>query len=130
VSRIGWCLALGAIALVVAACGTSKSTERPAAVKPQPEATRPHCSVDSTRGKRTLPKINADIARIRHATTHARTSKETDRFINDLDRSRLSLKSENRLIDRAISAALGKCDDCFQALEAMRPIPSIAHNCG
>ena len=47
-----------------------------------------------------------------------------------LEHSGLSLTTENRLIDLAITGTLGKCHDCFEALEALRPIPSLQqHQC-
>jgi hypothetical protein len=126
----GRCLALGAIALVIAACGNSNPAPPRTVATPESTANLPRCYVDTARAKRSLPRLNADIARIRRARTHAQTSAATDRFIDDLNVAKLSLKTKNRLIDFAIAASLGKCDDCFQALEAMRPIPALrAHHC-
>jgi len=51
----------------------------------------------------------------------------TGRFIEDLQKSHLSLKAQNRMIDHAAGAVATSCDQCFQQLEAMRPIPQIAH---
>jgi hypothetical protein len=124
------CLALSAIALVAAACGNSNPPPQRAVAPPESRANLPRCHVDTARAKRALPRLNADIARIRRARTHDQTSAATDRFVNDLNASKISLKTKNRLIDFAIAASLGKCDDCFQALEAMRPIPALrAHRC-
>ena len=33
------------------------------------------------------------------------------------------------MIDHAAAAVATSCDQCFQQLEAMRPIPQIAHHC-
>ena len=52
----------------------------------------------------------------------------TGAFIDDLDKSHLSLKSKNRMIDHAAGAVATSCDQCFQQLEAIRPIPQIAHH--
>ena len=49
------------------------------------------------------------------------------RFIEDLEKSHLSLKARNRMIDHAAGAVATSCDQCFQQLEAIRPIPQIAH---
>jgi hypothetical protein len=126
----GRCLALGAIALVAAACGNSNPAPHQTVARRESTANLPRCYVDTARAKHALPRLRADIARIQQARTHARTSAATDRFIDDLNVSKLSLKTKNRLIDFAIAAGLGKCDDCFQALEAMRPIPALrAHRC-
>jgi len=50
----------------------------------------------------------------------------TGKFIEDLEGSRLSPKARNRMIDHAAGAVATSCDQCFQQLEAIRPIPQIA----
>jgi hypothetical protein len=55
---------------------------------------------------------------VRHATST---------FIDDLDRSSIDDLSKNRVIDHAAAAVATVCEQCFQQLEAMRPIPAIAH---
>jgi hypothetical protein len=88
------------------------------------------CRGDSAQAKRALPALKGDIAAIRRARTHDDTSRATDRFIARLEHSGVSLTTENRLIDLAIDGTLVKCHDCFEALEAMRPIPSLPqHQC-
>jgi ribosomal protein L20 len=129
--RLGWCIALGGLVLLLSACGDTKHATQASTTPAQTTTTTTRrCRVEAAADKRAMRKIQADIARIRRATTHDGTSTATDRFIDDLNRSHISLKRKNRLIDFAISASVGKCEDCFQALEAMRPIPSIAHSCG
>jgi hypothetical protein len=51
----------------------------------------------------------------------------TAEFIEDLEKSHLSLKARNRAIDHAAGAVATSCEQCFQQLEAVRPIPQIAH---
>jgi hypothetical protein len=51
----------------------------------------------------------------------------TGRFLVDLERSHLSPKARNRMIDHAAGAVATSCDQCFQQLEAERPIVQIAH---
>ena len=51
----------------------------------------------------------------------------TDRFLVDVDKAPVDLLVKNRFIDHAAAALLGSCQQCFQALEAERPIPSISH---
>ncbi|HVS86106.1 MAG TPA: hypothetical protein VHD91_10785 [Gaiellaceae bacterium] len=51
----------------------------------------------------------------------------TDRFLLDLATAPIGNLEKNRLIDHAASFVVGACQQCFQALEAERPIPSIAH---
>ena len=47
----------------------------------------------------------------------------TGRFIEDYDRSSaIPRLRKNRMIDHAVGALTGTCDQCFQQLEAMRPI--------
>jgi hypothetical protein len=129
--RLCWCLsALIAGVLAMSGCAASNSSARPAATATPKPASLPRCRSDTTRAKLALPRIRADIARIRHAKTHAQTSAATDRFINDFEHSALSLVTKSRLIDLAVSAVDGKCDDCFQALEPMHPKPQLAmHAC-
>ena len=50
----------------------------------------------------------------------------TARFIEDLEGSHLSPKARNREIDHAAAAVATSCEQCFQQLEAIRPIPQIA----
>ena len=50
----------------------------------------------------------------------------TGKFIEDLESSHLSPKARNREIDHAAAAVAPSCDQCFQQLEAIRPIPQIA----
>jgi hypothetical protein len=120
---------LSIVALAAGACGSSKPVARPAA-KPHTAGTLPRCNGNSARAKRELSRLLADVARIRRARTHAQTSAATDRFINDFDHSTLSLVTKSRLVDLAVSANDGKCDDCFQALEPMHPKPALGtHAC-
>jgi hypothetical protein len=47
----------------------------------------------------------------------------TARFIDDYDRSSaIPRLRKNRMIDHAVGALAGTCDQCFQQLEAIRPI--------
>jgi hypothetical protein len=57
----------------------------------------------------------------------ARVRRATSRFIEDLDASQIDNLSKNRAIDHAAAAVAVVCDQCFQQLEAIRPIPAIAH---
>jgi hypothetical protein len=129
VLRVCWCLAT-LVFVAVGASGCASSSARRVNVTTNASGSLPHCTLDTARAKRSLARVLADIARIRHATTHAQTSAATDQFIHDFDRSGLSLVTESRLVDLAVSAVNGKCADCFQALEPMHPKPSIfMHSC-
>ena len=49
----------------------------------------------------------------------------TARFISDYDgSSAIPRLRKNRMIDHAVGALAGTCDQCFQQLEAIRPIVS------
>ena len=49
----------------------------------------------------------------------------TARFLGDYDRSSaIPRLRKNRMIDHAVGALAGACDQCFQQLEAIRPIVS------
>ena len=56
----------------------------------------------------------------------------TDRFLADVNTAPVDLLVKNRLIDHAAAALVGSCQQCFEALEAGRPIPAISHagRCG
>jgi hypothetical protein len=84
--------------------------------------------------KAALAKIDRDLAAIRRAAklptksmldgNHA-TNVAIDRFLDDISLAPISNLQRNRLIDRAAAAVTGVCEQCFQALEANRPIPAI-----
>ena len=112
-------LLLAAVALLAGCAGTATQTAAPAK-KPCPETGR------------ALARLTADIAAIRRA---ARTTPEespqinaaTDRFLRDVATAPIPNLSRNRLIDHAAGALQGSCEQCFQALEAERPIVTIRY---
>jgi hypothetical protein len=80
--------------------------------------------------------LGGDVSAMRAAAlkVHGQTLKgtpalrrTTSAFIEDLEKSHLSLKVQNRMIDHAAGAVATSCDQCFQQLEAVRPIVQIAH---
>jgi PBP1b-binding outer membrane lipoprotein LpoB len=86
--------------------------------------------------QRDLARLWTDVAAIKEAAAKVshRTlmgtpelQRTTGAFLDRLDRSSLEPKMKNRMIDFAASAVAGSCDQCFQMLEAARPIPDIAH---
>src|SRR4051812_38561391 len=122
------------IALLAGCGGSEHSRAAPARVTTTaaPKVRTPYVRT-LIRDYRTL---GADIAAMRAAAVkvHGQTLKgtpelrrTTGRFIEDLQSSHLSLKSQNRMIDHAAGAVATSCDQCFQQLEAVRPIPQIAH---
>ena len=85
---------------------------------------------------RALAKLQVDIAGIKRAAALPVESslkggpainRATDRFLRDVELAPVDNLVRNRLIDHAAALLLGSCDQCFQALEAERPIISIAH---
>lgn len=86
-------------------------------------------------------RLQGDVAAIRRASR--RPTKDTlkgnpainaatDRFLLDVNKAPIDLLAKNRFIDHAAGALVGSCQQCFQALEAGRPIPAISHagRCG
>lgn len=123
---------LVALVLSVVACGSSS---RQSATR---STTR---SCTDPRTPRDLARLRADVAAIRAAARkptkdtfngNAAVNRATDRFLADEGRAHVSLLAKNRFIDHAAAALVGSCQQCFQALEAERPIPSISHagRCG
>jgi len=115
-------LVAACIALSLPACGGSGT--------PSTSATR----CESPRAAHALARLRADIAEIRHAAAlpaknrlygSAAVNRGTDRFLHDVALAPIDNKQRNRLTDHAAGALVGACQQCFQALEAARPIPSI-----
>jgi cytochrome c556 len=121
---------------LLAGCGGSKHSQ---AAPPPATRTRAAAKVRTPYVRaliRDYKTLGADIATMRAAaaTVHGQTLKgtpalrrTTGRFIEDLEKSHLPLKARNRMIDHAAGAVSTSCDQCFQQLEAVRPIPQIAH---
>jgi hypothetical protein len=86
--------------------------------------------------QKALARLNADLTAIRKAAKLPVTdalkggpevNEATDRFLHDVETAPVDNLQRNRLIDHAAALLLGSCTQCFQALEAERPIASIAH---
>src|SRR5258707_4177394 len=86
--------------------------------------------------QRALARIHTDLGSIKRAsalpvhdtlTGNAATSRATDRFLRDLALAPLDNLVRNRLIDHAAALLFASCQQCFQALEAERPIVAIEH---
>jgi hypothetical protein len=83
-----------------------------------------------------MAKLHSDIRAIRRASdlpTRSRLdgnpaiNKATDRFLYDVAVAKIDNKRKNRLIDLAAGALANQCEQCFQALEAGRPIPALRY---
>jgi Flp pilus assembly protein TadD len=115
--------------LCLAACGSGSRHS----ASPTRTATR---SCTDSRAARDLARLRRDVAAIHIASGkptkdsfkgNAAVNRATDRFLADEGRAHVSLLVKNRLIDHAAAALSGSCQQCFQALEAERPIPAISH---
>lgn len=81
-----------------------------------------------------LARLQADIEALRRAArtptkdtlqgNHA-VNAATDRFLNDVELAPIGNLRRNRLIDHAMGTLSGACEQCFQALEAARPVVNI-----
>ena len=128
------CLAL-LVTLTLAACGAHKSSAPPAATTAPQSAAKAKAKAKACKNQAAaLAKIHGDIAALAKAYelpvndklkgNHA-INVATDKFLNDVELAPISNLQRNRLIDFAMSSLVGQCEQCFQAFEAARPIPSI-----
>lgn len=123
--RLAGVAALVALSLAAAGCGGGS--------KPQPKA---KAVVGSCVNAKAVAKIHADVAAIGTAADlptrnrllgNAAINKATDRFLYDVATAKIDNKRRNRMIDFAMGALANQCEQCFQALEAGRPIPSLRY---
>jgi len=105
------------LVLALTACGASS---RPAA-KPPTASTSKQCRNQSA----ALARIDRDLAAMGRTKSAAVMSTLTDRFLLHVSTAPLTNLQRNRLIDHAAAAVSIRCPQCFQALEAERPIPAI-----
>ena len=69
--------------------------------------------------------MRAEARRTKHGSLKGTPAlrRLTGRFIDDYNgSSAIPRLRKNRMIDHAVGALAGMCDQCFQQLEAMRPI--------
>jgi hypothetical protein len=108
-------------ALVLAVCAVLCLVACGGAAKPKPTAAKKQCV-----SPKAIAKLTADIAALRRARGDtAATNRTTDRFLLDVATAPITNLKRNRMIDHAVGALGGECEQCFQALEAARPIPNI-----
>lgn len=109
--------------LCLAACGAGK----PAARTTQPQKRCPKAA-------RALARLQADIVALRKAARTPTTDTlqgnhainvATDKFLHDVALAPIGNLKRNRLIDHAMGTLSGACEQCFQALEAARPVVNI-----
>jgi hypothetical protein len=122
--------------VALAACGGGRKGAAPTTSSAAPAISTSSRSCNGAKTARTIRRLQADVAAIRRAASlptkdtfngNAAVNRATDRFLADEGRAHVSLLAKNRFIDHAAGALTGSCQQCFQALEAERPIPSISH---
>jgi hypothetical protein len=126
------------LVLLLAACGggssTTPATKTTASAASAARASAAPAAKPCPRTQKALAKIRRDVAAIRAAAKlptkstligNRAINAATDRFLNDVMLAPIANLQRNRLIDLAASALVGNCEQCFQALEANRPIPAI-----
>jgi hypothetical protein len=116
-------------ALLLSGCAAPWSTPHRAAPTSPPVVRTPQQQRDLVRLQADVTAIKRAAAKVDHVTLMGTPAlqRTTGAFLDHLDRSSLEPKMKNRMIDFAASAAAGSCEQCFQMLEAARPIPEIAH---
>jgi hypothetical protein len=86
--------------------------------------------VRTPRQHRQLERLRADVRRLEIVAAPVHHSlmgtpkllAATGRFLDDEARASLDNPTKNHMVDLAASAVAGSCDQCFQQLEASRPI--------
>ena len=117
--------AVAILVAVLAGCGGAESTSTTAPARPALTAAK----------ARQLTQLHADIRRLKTVAAPVKHSlmgtpklmAATSAFLDHEEASSLDNLTKNHLISLAASAVAGSCDQCFQQLEAARPIPAIAH---
>ena len=108
-------------ALVLACCAVFCLAACGSSAKPKAALKTKQCA-----SPKAIAKLNADIAALRRARGHtAATNRATDRFLLDVATAPITNLKRNRMIDHAVGGLGGECEQCFQAFEAARPIPTI-----
>jgi hypothetical protein len=119
---VGRALLIVACLLLLAGCGSGKSSRSSTCTSPKEQ--------------RALARLQRDLAAIKRAAAlpspdslkgNPAVNKATDAFLLHVATAPIGNLKRNRMIDHAASLLLGSCQQCFQALEAARPIPGIAH---
>jgi hypothetical protein len=114
-------LALLLATLVLPACGAAGGGATTTTTGPDPAAARRQEALLL----RDIESIHAAAQATDTSTLHGTPAlrRTTTRFLDDLSRSPdVERLRKNRLIDHAAGALGGTCDQCFQQLEAVRPI--------
>jgi hypothetical protein len=126
-------LAPAAVLVAVAAgCGGAAREPKAASAITSPSACRLTAAT-----KAALARSQRDLARLKAVAAKQQRYSElgtpalqlaTGRYLDDLTNSPLDGIRVNRLIDLGASAVAGFCGQCFQMLEANRPIPALKYS--
>ena len=124
--RVGVAILLAAL---VAGCGSTKAVSPASPVTPVTKQTL------TPPQQRELATLRAHIRRLKVVAAPVHHSlmgtpklmAATSTFLDHEEASWLDNLTKNHLISLAASAVAGSCDQCFQQLEASRPIVQIAH---
>jgi hypothetical protein len=112
-------LVLLGVLVLVAGCGGGKPS-----------------ACESPAVQRALTRLEADLRSIKRAAAlpvhdslkgNAPVNRATDAYLQDVALAPLDNLVRNRMIDHAAALLTGSCEQCFQALEAERPIVAIEH---
>jgi hypothetical protein len=139
----GKIVAACAAALLLAGCGGSKQAAR----SDTTTAATPGTTVDKCKGSRSAAVRTRKIRRLTRAVARLRVvaapirkktldgtpalSRAVDRFLLDVADRDVPVHVRSRFIDRAAAIVSPVCEQCFQALEASRPIAGGAKmSCG
>jgi hypothetical protein len=119
---------------VLAGCGSTAKHE--SSSPPATSITSPSSCNLTALTRRQLARAQHDLAKLRTVAARQKRYTElgtpamqlaTGRYLDDLTTSRLGGIRVNRLIDLGASVVAAYCGQCFQMLEANRPIPALAH---
>src|SRR4051794_11088787 len=142
--------ALALLAALTAACGggagdASTTTAQPTASQTGSASTladnglqlanKPQDCLTKVQRTRAVDRALREAARLKRMAAPLPSSamgtpalqQATDRFLTNLTTSKLDNYYQNRLIDKAASAVGFACEQCFQMLEASRPIPAMKY---
>ena len=124
-----------AVAAVLLAAGCGSRSAAPPTPTTVPTVSASACKLTAqTRAQ--LAKAQRDLASLRQVAKKQTKYTElgttamqnaTGRYLDDLTTSKLDHFRVNRLIDLGVSVAGPYCGQCFQMLEANRPIPAMKY---
>jgi hypothetical protein len=137
-----------ALAVIAAGCGGSKQAATPGATTPGTTTTAaPTTTVDKCKGSKSAAvrarherRLARDVARLRVLAAPIKShtfngtpalSRAVDRFLLDVADPAVPVLTRSLFINRAAAIVSPVCEQCFQALEASRPIAGGAKlGCG